>query len=96
MNWPPYLMKLRFGNGQHTFGLWLPLFLIWPVVLVFLLAVFIILLPFALLAVIFTWRSEWLSWLFGGVPIIFRLLFSLRGLTVQVDSPDGRVDIIVP
>ena len=96
MSWPPFLMKLRFGNSRHSFGIWIPLFLIGPIVLVFLLAIFIILLPFALLSIIFTWRTEWLNWLFAGIAAIFRVLFSMRGLTVQVESPDGTVDIIVP
>jgi len=87
MKWPPYLMKLRFSDGNHDFGIWIPLFLLGPLVLVFLLAVFIILLPFALLALAFTWRWEWMSWLFEGIPAVFRCLLSLRGLVVEVASP---------
>jgi len=53
MKWPPYLLKVRFRNPDHAFALWLPLFVIWPIVLLFLLAIFLVLLPFALLALIY-------------------------------------------
>jgi hypothetical protein len=93
MKWPPYLLRLRFENQNHSFGLWLPLFLIWPIVLVFLLVVFIILLPFALLALIFSWQFDWLYSLLKAVPAIFRLFSHLPGLTVDVDSGEGQVYI---
>ena len=93
MKWPPYLLKLRIKNPDHAFGLWLPLFLIWPIVLVFLLAVFIILLPFALLAILFTWRVGWWRPLILGIPAILRLVCSLRGLTVDVAGRDGYVEV---
>lgn len=94
MKWPPYLLKLRFhDHPEHGLVLWLPLFLLWPVVLVFLLAVFLILLPFALLAVIFTWRPDWVSILLGSIPAIYRLFSHLPGLVVDVDGDKGQVYI---
>jgi hypothetical protein len=88
-------MKFRFSNGRHRFGLWIPLFLIGPLVLVFLLAIFIILLPFALLALIFTWRWEWLNWVVKGIPAIFHVLCSLSGVRVDVDTTDAKVYIAI-
>ena len=93
MRWPPYLLKMKFQNPERTFGFWLPLFLIWPVVLVFLLAIFIILLPFALLAVIFTMQSEWLETLFMAVPAVYRLISQLSGLIVDAGGNRERVYI---
>jgi hypothetical protein len=93
MKWPPYLLKMRFQNPERTFGLWLPLFLLWPVVLVFLLAVFIILLPFVLLALIFTWQSGWLESLFMSVPAVFRVLCNLSGMVVDVGGKQEHVYI---
>lgn len=93
MKWPPYLLKIKFQNRHHAFALWLPLFLIWPIVLVFLLATFLILLPFALLAIIFTWQLEWWRPMLLGVPGLFRLLCYLPGLKVDVESSGGRVFI---
>jgi hypothetical protein len=93
MKWPPYLLKLRIKNPEHAFGLWLPLFLIWPIVLVFLLAVFVVLLPFALLAILFTWRVDWWRPVFLGIPALLRVFCSLRGLTVDVNGRDGHVEL---
>jgi hypothetical protein len=93
MKWPPYLLKLKFENSDRDFALWLPLFIIWPLVLVFALLVFLILLPFALLALIFTWRWGWLrSLLLGGVAL-FRLFGQLAGLEFDVGGKSGRVYI---
>jgi hypothetical protein len=89
MKWPPYLLRLRFENKGHDFSLWLPLFLIWPLVLAFLLAVFLILLPFALLALIFTWRWGWLNSLVMSGPALLRLFGQLAGLEVDVSRKDG-------
>ena len=91
MKWPPYLLKMRFQNPDHTFGLWLPLFLIWPIVLVFLLAIFIILLPFAILALIFTWQTGWMYSMLMCVPAIYRLFSQLPGLVVDVGGKEGQV-----
>jgi hypothetical protein len=93
MKWPPYLLKLRFHDPDHGLVLWLPLFLLWPVALVFLLLVFLILLPFAFLAVIFTWRPDWMSILLGSIPAIYRLFSHLPGLVVNVDDNKDQVYI---
>lgn len=93
MKWPPYLLKLRFRNRRCSFALWLPLFLIGPVVLVFLLAICLIMLPFALLTVLFTWRLGWCRPVVFGVPALGRLVCSLPGLKVDVASGEGQVFI---
>jgi hypothetical protein len=95
MKWPPYVMKLRFHKGNHDFGLWIPLFLIGPVALVFLLVVFAILLPFALLAFMFTWQWDWLSWVAIGIPTILRVAWSLPGVKIDVDAEDVKVSIAI-
>ena len=95
MKWPPYLMKLGIVNEGHRFWLWIPLFLIGPIALVFLLAIFLIILPFALLALIFTWRWDWLEWAVMGVPAIFRVVCNLPGVKVDVDTADAKVYIVI-
>jgi hypothetical protein len=91
MKWPPYLLRIRFQDRQHTFALWLPLFLIWPLALVFFLAIFLILLPFALLAMLFTWQPGFWRPLMLGVPATIRLICCLHGTKVDVDGNTGRV-----
>jgi len=95
MKWPPYLMKFHIDNGRHCFGFWLPLFLIGPIVLLFMLAIFLILLPFAILGFIFTWRLDWLRWVVMGIPAIFRVLCSLPGVKVDVDTVDAKINIAI-
>jgi hypothetical protein len=91
MKWPPYVLKIRFQNRRHAFALWLPLFLIGPIVLVFLLAIFLILLPFALLAMLFTWQSRWWHPMLFGTAALLRLPCYLPGLQVDVEGKDGHV-----
>ncbi len=93
MSWPPFLLKLRFKNSEHSFALWLPIFLVGPVCLAFLLAVVLILLPFAILTVIFTWEPGWLRFELLFVPSMLRLLSQLRGLLFDVDGSKGHVYI---
>jgi hypothetical protein len=93
MKWPPYLLKIRVRNRRHAFVLWLPLFLIWPLVLVFLTAMFLILLPFALLAMLFTWETGYWRPVLLSVPLVIRLICSLPGTKVDVDGQAGRVSI---
>ncbi|OGO20376.1 MAG: hypothetical protein A2144_11290 [Chloroflexi bacterium RBG_16_50_9] len=91
MKWPPYLLKIRFRNSHHSFAIWLPLFLIGPIVLVLSLAVFLILLPFALLAMLFTWRPGWWRPLLFSIPSFLRLLCFCPGLKVDVENKAGHV-----
>jgi hypothetical protein len=96
MKWPPYLLKMRFRNPDRSYAFWLPLFLVWPLVLVFLLAIFIVLVPFALLAMIFSWQSDWISSVVMCVPALYRLFSQLAGLVVDVEGNQGhfRVEFI--
>ncbi len=95
MNWlPPSLMKLHFNGSRHGFGLWLPIFLLWPVGLAFLLAAFLIMLPFAIIALLFSWDAGWWRPMILGLPAVLRVCCALRGLTVDVDGRDGRFQLI--
>lgn len=66
MRWPPLALYMKFRSEKHGFGLWIPLFIIGPLFMVFLLAVVLVMLPFVLLAllvaglaVIFEWQTKW-------------------------------------
>lgn len=93
MNWP-YLLKIRIENEDESFPIWLPLFIIGPIILIILLAIFVIILPFALLALIFTWELGWWRPFFLFFPALFRILSQLRGLTVDVGEEEKRVEIV--
>jgi hypothetical protein len=94
MNWPPYLLRIRIRNPRHGFALWLPLFLLWPVVLAILLAAFLVLLPFALLAMLFTWSLHWWRPILRGLPALGRFCCALRGLAIDLEGSGGQVRII--
>lgn len=76
---PPVLMHLRIGR----FGLWLPLFLLWP-----LLALLeVVLLPVALLVALF--GLPWWGWgrarcIALLIPWLMALFASTRGLIVEI------------
>jgi hypothetical protein len=94
MKWPPYWLKIKIEGEHHSVPLWLPLFIIGPLVLLLLLAVFLIILPFALLAFIFTWELGWWRPVFMFFPAFFRLICQLPGLEVDVGKADGRIHIV--
>ena len=87
MNWPPLLLHLRVPSNEGFVGLWLPWFLLYPV----LLALMLVVLPFVFLAILFllpAGKAEPLIW---GGPYLWRLLFSMRGLRVEVNTGGRRM-----
>ena len=90
MRFPPYLMKLHIRNKRHAFAIWLPLFIIGPIFLVLLLALCLIVLPFALLSLLVTWRWQWTRTVFVSVPVFIRILCALPGTRVDVEDGNER------
>ncbi|MBN1160348.1 MAG: hypothetical protein JXA17_00140 [Dehalococcoidales bacterium] len=91
MSWPPMLMHIRIKNKDTKFGLWLPLFLLFPIALV----IFIILSPFILIGVIVLWNSGWGRMALFALRAAFVACWSLRGLKVDVRKPDEFVSISI-
>jgi len=89
MNRPPYLMKVRVKNPDIKINLWLPLFLIYPLLAVILL----VLLPFILVAAIILWLMGWGKTLFVIPFAIFSCINAMRGLEVQVE--EGKEIVLV-
>jgi uncharacterized membrane protein YqjE len=80
MKRPPMLMHVKIRGERRGFGLWLPLFLVLPLAL----ALFIILSPVILIAILIFWPSGWRKkalHLFGAA---FEVLCSMRGIKVDV------------
>jgi len=84
---PPSILRVRIQNRRRRFGLWLPLFLIWPVIMV----LGLVLLPLLLICAVFLWPFGWGRLLLFGGPVIFSLLCALRGLKVEVNQSSGQV-----
>ena len=87
MIWPPSVLRLRIHTSRRHFGLWLPLFLVWPLLLV----LGLVLWPLLLIGAIVLWHRGWGKTLLLGGPALFRLFCALRGLKVEVKQPSEKV-----
>ena len=89
MMWPPSILRIEIQKESRNFSLWLPLFAIWP----FILLAAIALTPVALvLAIIFWWTGWGKTMLYSG-PIFFAMFCALRGLEIDVRKPDKYVHL---
>jgi hypothetical protein len=91
MNQPSTMLHLKFLGADGRHGLWLPFFLIYPILLV----ISLILLPFLLIAAIIMAFFE-IS--YALVPLkalwlVWNVVFKTRGLTVDVKK-NGR-DLLI-
>lgn len=91
MIWPPSGLHLRIRSQRRHFRLWLPLFLIWPLMAV----IFLALSPLILVLAIILWPSGMGKPLLLAGPVLFRVFCSLRGLEVNVEQPSERVLISI-
>jgi len=87
MTFPPSLMRLRVRTSQHRFGLWLPLFIMWPIFIL----LGIVLFPFVLIGAILFWRRGWARTLLLSGPLLLNMFCALRGLEVSVLQRGQRV-----
>lgn len=90
MIWPPSLLGIRIGRETRGFRLWLPLFLIWPPVLLLALAF----LPLVLLLSLMLWPAGWGRTILLTGPWFFRMFCALRGLIIDVQNGTNRVYIV--
>jgi hypothetical protein len=94
MNWPPLMMHVKVKNEKSDFGLWLPLFLLFPLALV----VLIILSPLILVAVLILWACGYGRWAWWGLRCLKAAVVSswaIRGLQVDVQGPKETVYVSV-
>jgi len=91
MIWPPSLLGFRIGSVKRGFHLWLPLFLVWPPVLLMALALF----PLVLVLALLLWPIGWGRTMLLTGPWFFRVFCGLRGLVIDVKSGTNRVYIVI-
>ncbi len=90
MNWPPLLLHLRIPSKNKDFvGLWLPWFLIYPVLLVLM----AVALPIVIIAAIFMVPAGRARPLLMAGPYMWRLLFAMRGLKMEIQT--GRREMLL-
>jgi|WetSurMetagenome_2_1015567.scaffolds.fasta_scaffold00209_4 hypothetical protein len=90
----PSVMNLKIYSADgFRLRLWLPLFAVWPVVLVLLL----LLLPFLVIAEIVLRLANVRIYPFALIGALFSLASASRGLTVRVNNEkhDSLVDITI-
>jgi hypothetical protein len=94
MNRPPVLMHVKIKNEKSDFGLWLPLFLLFPLALV----VLLVLSPLVLIAILVLWGcgyGRWVRWGLRCLVVAFVSSWALRGLKVDVQGRRENVFISV-
>ncbi len=83
---PPILMRIRI----RRIGLWLPVFLVWPILLV----LWLLLLPFVLVWAVATGRLR-RGWLMVLAPVVYRVICAMRGFQVDVRDDQNTVQISI-
>ena len=91
MNRPPYLMRVRVNEPDNRINLWLPLFLIYPLLAV----IMLVFLPLILIAAVVLLIMGWGKTLFIIPFAIFSCIGAMRGLEVQVEQGQEKVFISV-
>jgi hypothetical protein len=75
--------------------LWVPLFIIAPIAIIILLALFLVALPFLLISFLLTWYTGWWRILWYGIPAFFNTLHALPGLNVDVENQKQKIYITI-
>lgn len=84
---PPSILRVRVLDDDSRVSLWIPLILVWPLVVV----IYLLFLPCIIVAAILTWRRGWGRPILLGGPALFRLYCSLRGLEINVTETNQSV-----
>ena len=79
---PPLLLHLRVPTKNGFFGIWLPYFLVYPL----LLAIMILISPLVFLIMLFTGFSDRARPLLLAGPYLFLLLWRMKGLEIDIDG----------
>jgi hypothetical protein len=82
MKRPPMLMHVKIRGERRRFGLWIPLFLLLPLAL----AVFIIVSPLILIAILVFWPRGWRKRALHIFGAAFEVFCSMRGLNVDIQG----------
>jgi len=89
MTLPPSVLRIRVINDKKRFSIWLPLFLVWPLVL----AVALVLSPLIIVLSVVLWHRGLGKTLLLSGPLFFALFSELRGL--EIDVQNGPETVLV-
>ena len=87
----PMFMKIHiYERGKTSVRLWLPMFLLW----ILLLAIFVILSPILLLAGLVAWIRGYGRTFIFTFPMIFAVLWAMSGLRIHIEDRDKKIQLI--
>lgn len=89
MMFPPSIMRIHVGEKEKGVRLWLPIFLLWPIVLL----AALLMTPFVLVGAVLLWPRGWGRPLLLAGPLLLGLVFAARGLTIDVEEGPQRIYI---
>jgi hypothetical protein len=78
----PLFVNLKVQNNRHNFGLWIPVFLVWVILLPFLM----LLLPFLIIAELVLYMTRFQIRLGAILIAVCGVLSSLRGTDIAVEN----------
>ena len=87
MMFPPSILRVRVVDEDSRVSLWIPLILVWPLVL----TLQVISLPWIVAVAVVTWRSGWGRPILFCWPAMFHLCCDLPGLKVDVTELNESV-----
>lgn len=84
----PMLMKIRIPTGDDkAFNLYIPMLIIWLILII----IFLLVLPFFVIAAIFTWYKGYGKIILLIWPMIFSILFHLKGLMIDIEDKKNQI-----
>lgn len=91
MSFPPSLLYVKIrDDGKNRLGIWLPLFLLWPLIIIILALVFLLTILVDFFLVLADARYHSFTRLVFGAMIT---LFEIRGLKVHIENAENHVNI---
>ncbi len=85
---PPMVMWFK----VQWFGMWIPLFLLWPIVLVLL----VLLLPLAFLGMAIAGRLSKFWVVLRIILASYSMICSMRGLQIEIQKENSTLEIYLP
>ena len=81
------LMRLKVSRNPDSYGVVLPVLLVW----ILLFALMVVLFPFVLIAAFLTWGSGQGKWLLLTYPLLVSVLFHLSGLHIEIGHSNQNI-----
>ena len=88
---PPTLARISIQGPRHAIGFWLPLFLIWP----FVVLVLVLLSPFLFIGFIVLWFLNLEKGIGRFLLGLYEFICAAKGLVVEASAPHATVKVLI-